>query len=520
MALANATQETKLKEIAEAAEADLEVFIRLVAPKRLLGSVHVEWIRWATRQDALDYQLLLLPRDHMKSALAAFYVAWRVTREPHIRVAYLSATSNLAEKQLKFIKDILTSSIYKRYWPDMLNPDENKREKWTNSEISVDHPKRKEESIRDPTIFTGGLTTSLTGLHFDLGMFDDAVVYENAYTEEGRNRVKSQFSLLMSVAGAEAQIKVCGTRYHPKDLYNECLEMKEDVYDDDGNVIEERPIFEIFERQVEDRGDGSGEFLWPRQQRSDGQWFGFNREILARKRGTYLDKTQFRAQYYNDPNDPGDARIDRSKFQYYEKDHLSFTNGSLYYKADRLNVFAAVDFAYSVSKRADYTSIVVIGCDVHGNYYILDIDRFKTDSIAEYFKHILALHTKWDFRKISAEVTAAQQSIVRELKDSYIKPYGIALSVVETKPTRHQGTKEERMAAILEPKYDNNAMWHYRGGNCQTLEEELLMTHPPHDDCMDALANAIEIAVPPSGMRRFIGQTNVVTHSRFGGVRF
>jgi hypothetical protein len=51
----------------------------------------------------------------------------------------------------------------------MVNEDEGKREKWTESEISVDHPKRKEEFIRDPTVLAAGLTTTvITGLHFDL----------------------------------------------------------------------------------------------------------------------------------------------------------------------------------------------------------------------------------------------------------------------------------------------------------------------------------------------------------------
>jgi len=512
---------SRAQEIREAAESDLETFIRLVSPKRVLGGVHQELCAWWTRQEAKHHQLVLLPRDHGKSALVAYRVAWEITRRPDVRILYISATSNLAEKQLKFIKDILDSSIYRRYWPEMTHPEEGKREKWTNSEIAVDHPLRKEEGIRDPTVFTGGLTTSLTGMHCDVAVLDDAVVFENAYTEVGRNSVKSQYSLLSSIEGAEAQEWVVGTRYHPKDLYSEMLEMGEDLYDDDGEIIGSEPIYEIFERQVEDAGDGTGEFLWPRQQRSDGKWFGFDRKILASKRGKYLDKTQFRAQYYNDPNDPGEARIDRSKFQYYDRNLLSDSNGGWYYKDKKLNVFAAVDFAYSQSKRADYTAIVVVGMDRDGYIYVLDVDRFKTDRITDYFQHILDLFTKWDFRRLSAEVTAAQQAIVRELKDSYIRPYGLSLSIVETKPTRHQGSKEERMAAILEPKYENLSVWHYKGGNCQTLEDELVMTHPPHDDCMDALANAIDIAVPPSN-RAYGGQSrsNVITHSRFGGVTF
>jgi hypothetical protein len=396
--------------------------------------------------------------------------------------------------------------------------DEGKREKWTLSEISLDHPKRKEEHIRDPSIFTGGLTTSLTGLHCDIAVLDDVVVYENAYTQEGRDKVKSQYSLLSSIEGAEAKEWVVGTRYHPKDLYSELLQMEEDIYEKT-EIVGSEPIYEIFERAVEDVGDGTGEFLWPRQRRADGKFFGFDMQILAKKRAQYLDKTQFRAQYYNDPTDPDNRPIDYDKFQYYQKEYLTNTHGVWYYKERKLNVFAAVDFAYSLKRKADYTAIVVVGVDHENNVYVLDIDRFKTDKISEYFRHILDLLNRWDFKKLRAEVTAAQAAIVQDLKDSYIKPHGLMLKIDEHRPTKHSGSKEERMAAILEPRYDNLAIYHYKGGNCQLLEEELVTNNPPHDDIKDALASCIEIAVRPSTHSfNKRDNTNVIYSQRFGGV--
>lgn len=517
----SATRETKVDQIREAAEADFLTFVRLVFPKQVIGSVHEQLGRWWTRDDAKSHQMVLLPRDHGKSRWAAFRVAWEITRRPWIRVLYISATANLAEKQLGFIKQILTSSIYRRYWPEMVHPEEGKRAKWTNSEIEVDHPKRLEEGVRDPTVFTGGLTKSLTGLHCDIAVLDDVVVYENAYTEEGRATVRRQYSLLSSIEGADAQEWVVGTRYHPKDLYGEILDMVEIQYNDDGDEVGAEPIYEVFQREVEDAGDGTGEFLWPRQQRSDGSWFGFDRKILARKRGQYLDRTQFRAQYYNDPNDPGELRIGRDKFQYYDKKFLNNNGGTWFYKDHKLNIFASVDFAYTTSKRADYTAIVVIGIDRYQNIYVLDIDRFKTSRISDYFEHILLLHERWGFRKLAAETTAAQLPIVQQLKD-LIRENGMYISIAEVKHNRHEGTKEERMSAILEPRYDNNAVWHYQGGNCQVLEDELIMTHPPHDDCMDALATAIDIAVAPTGMQHGdrSNVTRIAVHPRFGGVRY
>lgn len=508
--------------IREIAEGSFEAFIRLVAPKQVLGAVHVELCQWWTREDRKKYQLTLLPRDHGKSRMIAFRVAWEITKRPWIRVLYVSATANLAEKQLKMIKDILTSPIYRKYWPEMVHPDEGKREKWTNTEFSVDHPRRKEEGVRDPTVFTAGLTTVITGLHCDIAVLDDVVIGDNAYTEEGRNKVKTQYSYFSSIESSDAEEWVVGTRYHPKDLYNDIMNMMETIYDDDGNEIDQDPIFEKFERQVEDRGDGTGEFLWPRQQRSDGMWFGFDRKILAQKRAKYLDKAQFRAQYYNDPNDPESARVKPDRFQYYDKSFLRNDAGKWYFNGRRLNVFAAIDFAYSTAKRADYTAIVVVGVDGDHNYYVLDIDRFKDGRISEYFQAILRMHQKWEFTKLGAEVTSAQMAIVEELKNSYIRANGLRMVVEPIKHTRHEGTKDERLNAILKPKYENNAIWHYRGGNCQILEDELTLDHPPHDDVMDALASALEICVAPTAAsQNFRRQTqNIVAHPRFGGVSF
>lgn len=451
--------------------------------------------------------------------MIAYRVAWAITKNPAIRVLYISSTANLAEKQLKFVKDILTSPIYKRYWPEMVNDEEGRREKWTSSEISVDHPKRKDENVRDPTIFTAGLTTTITGLHCDVSVMDDVVVFENAYTQEGRDKVKTQYSLLASIEGTDSEEWVVGTRYNPNDLYSEMLAMNIEHYDDNGEIKEVVPLYEIFERQLESIGDGTGEYLWPRQQRKDGKWFGFDQTIRARKYAQYLDKTQFRAQYYNDPNDIDTAPISPDLFQYYNKALIQRTGGNVYYNGTKLNVFAGVDFAFSLKKRADFTCIVVVGVDPWNNYYVLEIERFKTDKIKDYFDKILDLHQKWGFRKLRAEVSVAQRVIVRDIKDNYIRPYGLALSIDEFNPHSKQGSKEERMQAILNPRYENMQIWHYKGGNCQILEEELVLQNPAHDDVKDTLAITIDVCTAPtfqitSSKPAFEGKFN----TRFGGI--
>jgi len=291
-----------------------------------------------------------------------------------------------------------------------------------------------------------------------------------------------------------------------------------DVYDDEGIKVEQQPVWDKKEYKVEI----DNIFTWPRAIRTDGKAFGFDIQTLARIRAEYSDRIQYYAQYYNDPSDPGSDRISREKFQYFNSRHLKKEGSRWFYNGRKLNVYAAVDFAFSLTKTADYTAIVVVGIDCDSNYYVLDIDRFKTDKTLEYFKHVAALHSKWRFQKLRAEVSVAQKVIVNSIKD-YVRKEGLRISIDEFRPSRAEGTKEERIAAALEHLYDNLQVWHEEGGWSGVLEEELVLARPAHDDVKDALASAVEIAVAPaksmgSTMKDFFTQTKAT--NRFGGVAY
>lgn len=505
------------EEIREHAEADLLVFIRLLAPHLLLGECHVELLNWWQSATRKKNCLVLLPRGHLKSKLIAYKTAWELTKDPTSTILYISATSDLAEQQLALIKQILTSKTYMKYWPEMIHPEEAKREKWTNSEIVVDHPLRKKEGIRDPSIKTAGLTTNITGFHATNVKFDDVVVPGNAYTEDGRQKVSNMVSQIASIKEPEATTDCVGTRYHGKDLYDTFLSQSYKLYDENDEIVSEEFVWDSYIRVVEE----DGTFLWPRSRRADGKAFGFNLNILSQIKAEYEDKTQFFAQYYNNPNDPSLTRISPDKFQYYDRKFVREEGGRWWFKDKPLNIYAGMDFAFSLKKKADYTSLAVVGVDSDNNYYVLDIFRLKTDRISDYFDTILQAYRRWGFKKIRCEVVAAQQVIVRDLKENYIKPHGLSLIVDEYRPSRHEGNKEERTAATLEPKYDNQQMWHYKGGEIAALEEELSMAKPAHDDIKDALTAAIDICVAPRGARVSNNtRGNVIFSSRFGGVSY
>lgn len=497
-----------IEEIRRLAEEDFITFVKLVAPYNVMGGCHEDICKFLQDKSKKPYKLVIYPRGHRKSFYAAMYACWRIIKDPSIAIVYLSATSPLAEQQLRTIKATLESKVVKRYWPDMINDDEGKREKWTTTEVCVDHPTRKEEGTRDSTVKAGGLTTNITGSHADLIILDDLVVPANN-NEIGRRSVIEQYSQLQSILNAGGNIIAVGTRYHPKDLYSTIQETFQEVYNDEGELIGREPQWDILQRVVEE----NGEFLWPRTKRKDGKYYGYDMKELSRIKAGYIDKSQFYAQYYNDPNDEGSALITSDMFEYYNRDHLETKAGVYYLKGRQLNVYAAIDFAFSLDKMADSTAIVVVGVDSDNNRYILDIDRFKTDRIQEYYNHVIAIHNKYNLKKLRAEVTVAQQVIVTALKDK-LAENSIRLVIEDYRP---YAKKEERMMAVLRPLYEDHRVFHYRGGNCELLEEELKQLKPAHDDIKNALADAISIAVAPKQFR-YQKRQEIRTISRFGGV--
>lgn len=510
------------REVRAAAEKDLVFFAQLVNPGYMYGSIHKEIFRWMSRYELYgsgdglsENKLIMLPRAHLKSHMVATWCAWMIVRHPEITILYVSATSELAESQLYDIKNILGSDKFRKFWPEYIHPEVGKREKWTTTSIMVDHPRRKAEGIRDATIKIAGLTTNTTGWHADVICADDLVVPENAYTEDGRDSVSKKASQFTSIRNTGGFTMACGTRYHPSDIYATWKEATYEDFDEEGEFLGKKPVWDFKEFVVEE----DGIFLWPRTVRSDGKAFGFDRRTLSRIEAEYSDRVQFFAQYYNNPNDPQSNRLDRSKFQYYNVRLLRKEGDTWYFNGNKLNVFAAVDFAYSLERAADFTAIVVIGVDSDGNIYVLDIDRFKSDKAIEYFRHIKELHQKWNFKKIQAEVTAAQKVIVESIKD-FLRKDGMRLKVDEFRPSRVEGSKKERIAAVLEHRYEELDVWHFEGGWTAVLEDELVLARPPHDDIADALAAAVSIAVKParsmgSKLDDFI--TKIGKGPRFGG---
>lgn len=477
----------RLAKLREACHDSLWVFAQTIEPHRVYGACHKELFEWWQRMDleGVDNTLALMPRDHQKSHCAAVRVLWEIYNDPATTVAYVCATEHLAIMQLYDIKQMMESDEFQQLCPKMINKEEKKRAKWAETAIIVDHPKRKKERPRDPTVMATGLDSNNIGAHCKIMVKDDVVIDKNSMTESARAKVEAKSGHLSSILTTDGKEFCVGTRYHPKDHYQTLIDMKEEVWDEEANEkVGERPVYAIHQRVVET----DGVFLWPRMARdSDGSMYGFNHTQLSRKKAKYAkDIRNFYCQYYNDPNAINEGGIDKSMFLYYDREKVVRRKGAWWVGKNKVNIIAAQDFAYSVSSGSDWTCIFILGMDKDKNIYILDIDRYQTKKPSVYWKHCEAMWNKWHFKWMKAEAVAAQEVIIEALRE-YAETNQVPIRIKAYKPNSQSGDKETRISQALEPLYEDGRLFHYRGGMCDMLEEELVVDRPPHDDLKDCL---------------------------------
>lgn len=520
--MAGPKRSSRIQQARQILENDLWEFAKYINPHYMYGEIHEEVFRWLSDPQANEQQLLLMPRGHLKSHCIAVWCVWQITKHPDTSIVYLSAGEDLATVQVSAIKNMITSDRYRRLWPEMIHKEEAKRDKWTAWSFNVDHPLRKEMGTRDLTIIVKTVKANATGLHCDVLVLDDVVVPNNAYTESGRKEVRAGVSQFASIKNPGAITKAVGTIYHPSDVYNDFKEATVKIFDEvSGEFVGEEPLWDIKEYEVEDSGDMTGTFLWPRTVSPvNGKGYGFNTPVLATIQAQYFsmgEHAQFYAQYYNNPNDPDSEKVDRESFQFYDPKFVHFEYGDCYFKDRKLRLFAAMDVAWTVNKGSDYTAIAVIGVDPEWNIYVLALDRFKTQDYKVYYDHVVGLYNQWGFKKLHVETNAGGTFVANELK-RLLRQNGATL-VIEGKPaTANEGRKEEKHNAVLIPRVKNGQIFFTKGGLTSVAIEEIVLERPPHDDLKDVLTAAIANATPPA--KTFQNDHKVVPirfHKRFGG---
>jgi len=526
----------KLEEIRQNCENSLYYYAQLMFPNRYFGDVHEEMFRFFQKslESAMesgngDNAAALVPRDHQKSFCIAVACSWAITKYPWFTVTYVSSNPTLAERQLTVIKNVFKSEAHRELWPKMLNYEIHPRSKelehratgvWTKTEIAVDHSERP-KSEKDPTIAATSAKSTNTGAHYKMCIFDDLVTNENYRSAAEREDIREVYQSYASIATTGSIKWMVGTRYGDSDLYADLKQKEYDIFDKEGEVVETRPLWQWFEKTVEDsrNKDGSGTYVWPRMQMPDGNWYGFNRTEIGKKKAEAFNLELFYAQYYNDPNVASEAKITQDCFLYIQPNKLEQRQNRWFYGEKELKLACGMDLAFSEGSgirkvKRDFTAIAVIAWDAEGYLYVLDLKRFQTNKAEVYYEELIRLHEYWDFREVTVETNAGGGVVATFIQDE-IRRAGHTLVVKHQHKNQREGTKEERNAQLFEPLYRGRSVYHTKGGYTRLLEEELRLAKPPHDDLKDAVwiavSNSKRVSKPKFATNRRVD--NVVNAS-------
>ncbi len=443
------------------------------------------------RQPRFNRILIELPRSSFKSTIfTVSAIIWFIIRNPEIKIGLGSWKHDIAKGFLTEIKSHLEENdLLKRLYPEIFYDDPRKESpKWTDEALRV----IRLSKYKEHTIETFGIDKQPTSRHYDIIILDDVVNETNVTSNDIIQKTKDKFRLLTSLLVVPSNpIIVIGTRYHFNDLYSE-LEDNEDW------VTYKRPAIV------------DGEPLFPERLNFE------ELEKVKKRQGTYI----FSCQYLLTPMSPEDRSLNADLLQeYISTEDLP----------DELQIYGGLDIAYSQTKSADRTALIVVGYDpVETNIYLLDGVVFRGD-VKDVLETIVAFGRRWQFKKLNIETVGIVGKILEKPIENKIREARVSINyeLIRGYGRQYQGggkNEKPRIPIILSPHIEAGRLFVpkkliTRGADGKRVnivsELKTEMNEYPfgkHDDIIDALALAI-MGIPDFVPRRTKNKKNKIFDS-------
>lgn len=168
--------------------------------------------------------VLAHPEAGKSTVVSLWYVLYRIAKNPDIRIAVVSKSSEKANDMLRRIKRYLTETHLYADSPRNLIEDFGGFQpvhgelEWSANRIFV---KQRKSGERDPTVQALGIGKQIYGTRLDLLILDDSLVLDNQRTEHNREQLDQWFTAEARSRVQQGQTVICGTRLHPLDLYGQ-----------------------------------------------------------------------------------------------------------------------------------------------------------------------------------------------------------------------------------------------------------------------------------------------------------
>ena len=472
---------------------DLIAFTKAFEPHYMAGWIHydicyrLERFSREVRDGRSPRLMLLVPPRHGKSLLASqMFPAFHLGHRPDHEIINCGYNLDLPTKFSRRVRSLIREEDYRAVFPDTeLDKDSAAVEAWLTTK-------------------RGGFTAAgkgggITGKGAHVLIIDDPIKnMEEADNFEIREKLEDwYFAAAYTRLAPGGGVLIIETMWHDDDLAGRLLNKMEFEPDaDQFEVIRYPALATSYEyRHVNTREivrtetpaitlTGSGEYE------------------LLRSPGEALHPERYPADYLQRVKNNAPARVWSALYQqdpvpaeglFFTED-MFHTSPVMPVKAGR-NYFIAWDFAISQKQRADYTVGVCLMQDETDNLYLVDMVRFKGDSL-RITNEFISMIQRWSAipgSSISLGVEDGQ--IWKSLKNmlySQMKSEGSYVSI----QTMQALTDKESRARELQGRMEHGRMWFIESSPWWKDAKRELQRFPAgkHDDIVDALAWAVRLA--------------------------
>jgi predicted phage terminase large subunit-like protein len=329
----------------------------------------------------------------------------------------------------------------------------------------------------NPSVAVTSLAASYTGLHADLIIGDDLEVSDNSITKDARNRIKERVSEFSKMA---PNILLCGTPHSSESLYDHLVAI--------GYHIHKIPVYNAETEQLAWPDHPEGQFSW---------------EWLEQERASTTEG-DFKSQYMLIPSKTYEPLIELDKIKFYKEDirvhHLAQPFGG-YLPVVKLGeketapdirrMAGAWDPATGLHGR-DSSVFAVTMRDDQGNVYVHDVielnavDKENKDFTGQ-IRQIVNACTKYGIGTVFIEENFSA-SLINEARRVCTE---MKRKIQFVNKFRSQN-KKVFIAQTLEPTIKIGRLYvHNRVLNSNFMTELEEFPHNAHDDCIDAVSEAI-----------------------------
>lgn len=416
-------------------------------------------------------RLFMMFRSSFKSTIITIaHTIQLMLLEPNIRILIAShKKQGGSEEFLRSIKHHFTrNEAFRSLFPDYC-PQANSQGTidWGTME-KVTLPNRT-KGFPEATIETTGVTTDVTGRHYDVIKADDLVTRESVTNESMLEKTEEYNALLRFLFDQPewGVLDYIGTPYHFADLY--------------AKLREQASITKVIVPII----DAAGQSTFPERFSDEG--------IATLKQDPSMTSAVYSAQYLLNPI-AADEQVFRPEW---------FKHPDFYYDRlpENLNHYIFVDPASTQRKTSDYTAIMHIGISEKNHIYVIDMLRDKLLD-ADRVRTVFKVAQKYGIQKVHYETIGFQST------DAYnIRRHGVEtsyyMSVEEIKGSK--ASKEDRIrglqylfesAAIHFPRsYNYFSKFHQREVDMLDAfrKEAFMFPKCEHDDMLDCLSFVLGI---------------------------